>query len=239
MSIYRICKDIERKTMSPAKKAMAKNDYFAFYVGRPLSYLLTVPFVKTNITPNQISYLSIIPLIVGFIIMIFTTDFVVLLLAWFLFFLWNLLDGVDGNLVRYREQYSKDGSVVDAMAGYVAMVLTYFGAGIVAAHLNDSDIYIILGALSGISLIFPRLVMHKYINTVAQDESVSSIKDKSDFNTIKILALNMTSITGIPQVLLLLTILTNQWVLFTLVYFTINFLLMIFSLYSLFKKENV
>lgn len=239
MSIYRICKDIERKTMSPAKKAMAKNDYFAFYVGRPLSYLLTVPFVKTNITPNQISYLSIIPLIVGFIIMIFTTDFVVLLLAWFLFFLWNLLDGVDGNLARYREQYSKDGSVVDAMAGYVAMVLTYFGAGIVAAHLNDSDIYIILGALSGISLIFPRLVMYKYINTVAQDESVSSIKDKSDFNTIKILALNMTSITGIPQVLLLLTILTNQWVLFTLVYFTINFLLMIFSLYSLFKKENV
>lgn len=239
MSIYKLCKDIERKTMSPAKKAMAKNDYFAFYVGRPLSYLLTIPFVKTNITPNQISYLSIIPLIVGFIIMIFTTDFVVLLLAWFLFFLWNLLDGVDGNLARYREQYSKDGSVVDAMAGYVAMVLTYFGAGIVAAHLTDSDIYIILGALSGISLIFPRLVMHKYINTVAQDESVSSIKDKSDFNTIKILALNMTSITGIPQVLLLLTILTNQWVLFTLVYFTINFLLMIFSLYSLFKKENV
>ncbi|CTK78102.1 putative ribitol phophotransferase [Streptococcus pneumoniae] len=239
MSIYKLCKDIERKTMSPAKKAMAKNDYFAFYVGRPLSYLLTVPFVKTNITPNQISYLSIIPLIVGFIIMIFTTDFVVLLLAWFLFFLWNLLDGVDGNLARYREQYSKDGSVVDAMAGYVAMVLTYFGAGIVAAHLTDSDIYIILGALSGISLIFPRLVMHKYINTVAQDESMSSIKDKSDFNTIKILALNMTSITGIPQVLLLLTILTNQWVLFTLVYFTINFLLMIFSLYSLFKKENV
>lgn len=239
MSIYKLCKDIERKTMSPAKKAMAKNDYFAFYVGRPLSYLLTVPFVKTNITPNQISNLSIIPLIVGFIIMIFTTDFVVLLLAWFLFFLWNLLDGVDGNLARYREQYSKDGSVVDAMAGYVAMVLTYFGAGIVAAHLTDSDIYIILGALSGISLIFPRLVMHKYINTVAQDESVSSIKDKSDFNTIKILALNMTSITGIPQVLLLLTILTNQWVLFTLVYFTINFLLMIFSLYSLFKKENV
>ncbi|EJH21138.1 wciO [Streptococcus pneumoniae GA60132] len=239
MSIYKLCKDIERKTMSPAKKAMAKNDYFAFYVGRPLSYLLTVPFVKTNITPNQISYLSIIPLIVGFIIMIFTTDFVVLLLAWFLFFLWNLLDGVDGNLARYREQYSKDGSVVDAMAGYVAMVLTYFGAGIVAAHLTDSYIYIILGALSGISLIFPRLVMHKYINTVAQDESVSSIKDKSDFNTIKILALNMTSITGIPQVLLLLTILTNQWVLFTLVYFTINFLLMIFSLYSLFKKENV
>ncbi|WP_462218615.1 CDP-alcohol phosphatidyltransferase family protein [Streptococcus pneumoniae] len=48
--------------------------------------------------------------------MTFTTNFILLLLAWFLFFLWNLLDGVDGNLARYREQYSKDGSVVDAMA---------------------------------------------------------------------------------------------------------------------------
>ena len=38
-------KDIEEKTMSPAKRAMAHNDYFAFYIGRPISYLLTIPFL--------------------------------------------------------------------------------------------------------------------------------------------------------------------------------------------------
>ena len=32
-------KDIENKTMSPEKRKSAKNDYFAFYVGRPLSYI--------------------------------------------------------------------------------------------------------------------------------------------------------------------------------------------------------
>ena len=54
-------KEIEEKSMTPEKKAMAKNDMFAFYIGRPLSYVLTIPFLYTNLTPNTISMISIIP----------------------------------------------------------------------------------------------------------------------------------------------------------------------------------
>ena len=43
-------RDIENKTMSPQKRKLAKNDYFAFYIGRPLSYILTIPFLYTNIS---------------------------------------------------------------------------------------------------------------------------------------------------------------------------------------------
>lgn len=46
-------KDIENKTMSPEKRKSAKNDYFAFYVGRPLSYILTIPFLYTNVMFNN------------------------------------------------------------------------------------------------------------------------------------------------------------------------------------------
>ena len=38
-------KEIEQKTMSPEKRKSAKNDYFAFYIGRPLTYVLTIPFL--------------------------------------------------------------------------------------------------------------------------------------------------------------------------------------------------
>lgn len=62
-------KDIENKTMSPEKRKSAKNDYFAFYIGRPLSYILTIPFLHTNISPNTVSLISIIPIIVGFLLM--------------------------------------------------------------------------------------------------------------------------------------------------------------------------
>ena len=62
-------KEIEQKTMSPEKRKSAKNDYFAFYIGRPLTYVLTIPFLYTNISPNAVSYVSFVPTIVGFVLL--------------------------------------------------------------------------------------------------------------------------------------------------------------------------
>lgn len=118
MNLLEQYRDLRDSTMSPEKYASAKQDYFAFYIGRPLSYWLTIPFLNTKLTPNQISYISIIPIFIGFILMTVSDSKIVLMLGWLMFFLWNLLDGVDGNLARYRKQFSKDGSVIDAMAGY-------------------------------------------------------------------------------------------------------------------------
>lgn len=60
-------KEIERKTMSEAKRKEAKNSIFGFYVGRPITYVLTVPFLYTNISPNAITVWSIIFAIGGYI----------------------------------------------------------------------------------------------------------------------------------------------------------------------------
>ena len=35
-------KELAQTTMTPEKKASAKNDLFAFYIGRPVSYVLTL-----------------------------------------------------------------------------------------------------------------------------------------------------------------------------------------------------
>ena len=159
-----------------------------------------------------------------------------------MFFLWNLLDGVDGNLARYREQFSKDGSVIDAMSGYASMALTFLSIGIAASNYESSNIFskyfIILGALSSISLIFPRLVMHKYINTVGENSSSESVKNKKSFNPLKILALNLTSITGLPQLFMLIAILTKTLDYLTIIYFFINVSIMFASLYSLLRKKG-
>ena len=127
-------KDIADKTMTPEKRESAKNDLIAFYVGRPLSYVFTIPFLYTNISPNAISILSIVPVIVGFVIACRTYSLAGSLLCWFMFFLWNMLDGVDGNVARYKKQFSKMGSVYDAMAGYLAAAFTFYSAGVLAAH---------------------------------------------------------------------------------------------------------
>ena len=238
-------KEIKQKTMTPEKRASAKNDYFAFYIGRPLSYVLTIPFLYTNISPNAVSLISIIPLIAGFILMCIGGTMPILLMGWVCFFLWNLLDGVDGNIARYKKQFSELGSVYDAMSGYVAMVLSYFAWGVAAAHTSgivqsivsvSEDTYIILGALSGVFVIFPRLIMHKAINTLDNKNSMNSVKDKSEYGLMKVIALNLTSVTGLAQVLMLISILLHILDLFTIGYFVLNAMVMIVSLRSIFNQ---
>ena len=83
-------RDIEDKTMNEEKRKEAKKDILAFYIGRPLSYVLTIPFLKTNITPNQISLMSMVPLIVGTFIFSISTNIYLLIVGWLCFLLWNI-----------------------------------------------------------------------------------------------------------------------------------------------------
>lgn len=239
-------RDIENKSMSPEKRKSAKNDYFAFYIGRPLSYIVTIPFLYTNISPNTVSLISIIPIIVGFVLMCIGSTNAVLIVGWLMFFLWNLLDGVDGNIARYKKQFSTMGSVYDAMSGYIAMVLSFFGWGVAAAHnpgLFQSivqlppDFYIILGALSGIFVIFPRFIMHKAITTLGDQGSMKTVKDKSGYGFVKLIALNLTSIAGFVQVLMLIAVVFNIMDLFTIGYFVLNFMVMVVSIKSIFNVK--
>lgn len=240
-------KKIGEVTMTDEKRKSAKNDYFAFYIGRPLSYVLTVPFLYTDISPNTVSLISIIPAIVGFILMYIGQSKLMLVLGWLCFFLWNLLDGVDGNIARYKKLSSKMGSVYDAMSGYVAMIFSFFAWGIAAAHNPGvtqsilklpTDMYIILGALSGIFVIFPRFIMHKTITTLGNENSMNSVKDKAEYGFFKLVALNLISISGFVQVLMLVAVLLNMTDLFTIGYFILNALVMLVSLRSIFKKTK-
>ena len=203
-------KEIEQKTMNPEKRKSAKNDYFAFYIGRPLSYVLTIPFLYTQITPNAVSLLSIIPIIVGFLLIGWGQEKWILVLGWFCFFLWNLLDGVDGNIARYKKQFSPMVSVYDAMSGYIAMVLS----------------------------LFPRFIMHKTITTLKSEETVSGVKEKNKYGLVKLVALNLTSISGFVQILMLIAVVFDLLDLFTIVYFVLNLVVMLVSLRSIFKGKD-
>jgi phosphatidylglycerophosphate synthase len=236
-------KKVEEMSMTPEKRKSAKYDIIAFYIGRPLSYILTVPFLYTNLSPNSISLISIIPVFLGFVLMAVGTSKVTLSLGWLCFVLWNLLDGVDGNVARYKKISSKLGSVYDAMSGYFAMVLTFFACGVAAVHNRGvidfipCEYYAVLGGLSGVFVIFPRLVMHKVINMIGDAERTNQVKDKTSFSLAKIVVLNIVSINGFAQIFMLIAVIFNLFDLFTIIYFIVNTVVMCVSLKTVLRDK--
>lgn len=237
-----IVKDMAQKTMTAEKRKQAKNDFFAFYIGRPLSYVLTVPFLKLKIKPNTVSLISIFPSIIGFLLVGFGNTLTIKLIGVLMFFLWNLLDGVDGNIARYTKQFSKTGSLWDATSGYVAMVMTFMAMGTGCYYGEctflpiDQILMVVLGGISAILIIFPRLVMHKRMTSIGNDEKTESVKDKSQYGIIKILALNLISISGFIQVLMFLAVIFKMMDIFTICYFIINLLICVVSVTKLLKE---
>ncbi|UJZ87814.1 CDP-alcohol phosphatidyltransferase family protein [Heyndrickxia coagulans] len=234
-----IIRDIATKTMTEEKRKMAKTDYFAFYVGRPLSYILTVPFLRFGIRPNVVSFISFFPPVIGFILVGFGNNLILKLIGWVMFFLWNLLDGVDGNIARYTKCSSKMGSVWDAASGYWAAIMLFMAMGVgsyygdFSAMHSNRIISVVLGSFSSLFCLFPRLIMHKKLSTLKDEESVKQVKDRGSFGPIRIIALNLTSFAGFMQVVMLITIFFKIMDIFTIFYFFLNLIIMLASLRSI------
>ena len=165
-----------------------------------------------------------------------------MLLAWFLYFLWSLLDGVDGNLARYKKQFSKYGDIYDTMGGYAAYALIFLGMGI-GAWLNPGPINrmmreycIVIGAVSSISSIFPRLIYQKIRAAFHDDSSAEAVRWKR--TPIRIVERNISSISGGVMVFSLSAILLRLLDVFTVLYAALNILKMIVSLHSMFTGKE-
>lgn len=209
---------------------------------RPLSILCTIPFTRTKVKPTTITKWSVIANLLGFFLVAFAQSMTLKLVGWLFFFVWAVLDGVDGNLARSTNQCSSMGDLWDTMGGYAAMVLIYFSAGIAAFYDNSlysfCDVYwmIILGGATAVISIFPRLVMHKKKSLNIDDESVKAISDKQNFSLSKIAAMNIVSPSGFMQVIFLLSIVFHVLNFFSVFYFAVNMGIMVMSLRGLLKE---
>ncbi len=239
-------KQIAEKTMTPAKREEARHKYFDFYVGRPISYVLTIPFLYTNISPNTVTCISFVFCILGFGLVAFGQTMLLRLLGCLSFFMWNMCDGIDGNIARYKKQYSTNGDLLDTMGGYLAMVCTFLAFGIAAfydtaeiAYLGmGREMFIILGAISAIMTMFPRLVLHKKLasnKNEKEEKSLNELRSKSSYSFPKLVVMNITSIAGIIQVIMTVAVIFHFTGAFTIVYALINFVVMMGSFYAILK----
>lgn len=227
--------------MPKSKRDQEKANIWVYLAVRPLSIIATMPFINTTIKPTTITKWSVLCSIIAFCLYSFGDSMIVKCVGWSFFFLWAILDGVDGNLARCKKQCSAFGELWDATGGYAAMILMYLAAGI--ASFNDSNIWtycenywmLLLGGTTALFAIFPRLIMHKRKNTISEDKRAENVGDKSKFGLKQIIALNFISASGFLQVILLIATLTHTLNIFIGIYCVLNFIIMVTSLKSLLK----
>lgn len=235
-------KEIYDIAMPVAKRKEERLNIWVTIAVRPLSVFLIKPLINSKVKPTTITKISVLSSVIGFFFLALSHSLVYSLIGWLFFFIWAVLDGVDGNLARCTNQCSPLGDLWDTMGGYAAMVLMYFGAGIAAFHdVNIYDYiqtpyYLVLGGATAIMSIFPRLVLHKKKSSGIDSKAVKELSDKQSFSLSKIIGMNLVSPSGALQLVLLAAILTHTLNFFVAAYCVINLGIMLVSLRSLLKE---
>lgn len=231
------------KTMPPEKKATASRCIVGHYLVRPISNIITIPLIGLNTDPTKVTEFSAIFVVLAFLGFLFFPGDLGFWIGWFSIFIWNVLDGVDGNIARYCNKTSGRGGVWDATVGWAAMVAFYSGMGFVTYYSWGSSIideyipsyyYIIMGDIAGMCWIFPRLVMHKAINTIGK-ESAKGVQDRQNFGFFKLVFFNVTSINGFAAVIFATCYLFEFMSLCTCFYFIVSVAVAIGSMYKILK----
>ena len=239
MSKYR---EVYDKVLPESKRLSEKPNIVLSKIVRPLCILATLPFLNTNIRPTTITKISVLASLAGFGFLAFGRSMWMSLIGWAFFFLWVILDGVDGDLARYKDQTSAIGELWDSFGGYVAMVLTYLGTGM-AAFFDTNRFeffepywFLVLGGATAVISIFPRLMVHKKREVMGSMDSTKSLTDKKSFGLGKTIALNFISLSGLFQIIFLCCILLHTLNIFICFYFVANTGMMLISLRSILKE---
>ena len=132
-------------------KKIEVEESFDLYFYRPLAFLLVKAVYSTNITPNQLTVISMIFGVLGGICYSFGTHKAFMFGA-VLYLLYNVVDCSDGQLARLKKNGTTIGRILDGVADYVVSVALYFGIGFGYAN-NSSNPFLIwlLTAAAGIS----------------------------------------------------------------------------------------
>lgn len=223
--------DLHKRTLSKEKKKAVKIDFVSYYLWRPICDFLSTILINTKVEATSVTIFSFWAALLALPSFLFIPGIKGALIGYLLIWLWNISDGIDGNIARYKRTFSKKGDLWDATAGYMAMISFYFGAGIIASsekslllpHLLSGKYYIFLGGVAAISTIFPRLIVQKK-SVVYGEKSVESLKGKGNYGFLRKLVMNINSINGLAGILLLLAIIFRVTNIFILFYGTFQFI---------------
>lgn len=109
-------------------KKIEVEEFFDLYFYRPLGFILVKGVYNTDITPNQLTLISMILGILGGICYSFG-DYKAFMAGAILYLLYDVFDCSDGQLARLKNNGTAVGRILDGIADYVVSIALYVGLG--------------------------------------------------------------------------------------------------------------
>ena len=158
-------KELVQKAMPPEKRASASRCIISHYLFRPISNIITIPLLELGISATSVTKFSAIFPFLGLICFALWPTAAGFWCGWLAIFIWNILDGVDGNIARFTDTCSQLGELWDAAVGWFAIAVFYGGMGFAAYYhpgiigeriMLPNSAYLVLGWMTAMFWIFPR-----------------------------------------------------------------------------------
>lgn len=138
------------------QKAKKNRHEWNYIIHRKISIYITWLLLHSPISANQVTLLSIFLGVCGFIwILVINRDLKII--GFLLFYLYFYLDKVDGEIARYYKQESIKGICLDYIGHLIVPPLIPLSIGAVLSNDLHSGIYLVIGALTSIAVIFIRV----------------------------------------------------------------------------------
>ncbi len=156
--IQRICWDINKQP-DEYKENIA--NWERIYFTRKVSIWITYFLRNKPVTPTQITILWFFMGISGAILLIFN-DYEKSLLGVFLLYVSWILDNVDGELARYKKQFSMEGNLIDMLGHQIIPSMVFCGLTL-SLVLQGADLVFIFCGLLATTFVIPLTKMQDNI----------------------------------------------------------------------------
>ena len=152
-------KRAERGILSALKKL--SDGPVSRYLNRPISVMISKYLVKTNLTPNIISFFSFALCSMG-AFLLFLGEYTYLMMGAVLAQVASIIDGCDGEIARLKFQETEFGAWFDAVLDRYADAFLLFGLTYYVFSLSENLLYLLIGFLAVIGTFMNSYTADKY-----------------------------------------------------------------------------
>jgi phosphatidylglycerophosphate synthase len=148
--------DVYRKTRKP------KDILWNRFVARPLAAVLLVPLAKTRISPNQITFLSLLTFVGAMVMLALQRGHLGLIVAVLILELSYVLDCTDGQLARLKHKASPVGAHLDFLMDELKAFLLVAATGLRMWQTDGHEFWLV-EALMGLAVVASAISLTTFI----------------------------------------------------------------------------